>query len=41
MTNSYLTHYLKPNKDYIYIDETMDWYELILNIVQNNELYNN
>lgn len=40
MTNSYLTHYLKPNKDYIYIDETMDWYELILNIVQNNELYN-
>ena len=39
MTNSHLTYYLKPDFDYIYIDNNMDWIEKILNIIQNNSEY--
>jgi hypothetical protein len=40
MTNSYLTNILKPNKDYIYIDNTIDWFQTIINIIENNNTYN-
>jgi hypothetical protein len=40
VTNSYLTHKLTPDQDYIYIDNTMDWYEKIDDIINNTAKYN-
>jgi len=41
VTNSMLTYYLKPDLDYIYIDSNMNWIEKLLDILQNNNNYNN
>jgi hypothetical protein len=39
VTNSFLTHNLIPETDYIYIDKNMDWLNKLLNIINNNSLY--
>ena len=31
---------LIPNIDYIYIDNNMDWFNKIMNIIKNNDKYN-
>jgi hypothetical protein len=41
VTNSYLTHKLTPDLDYIYIDENIDWFNLFIEIINNNNNYNN
>lgn len=40
MSNSIYNNILKKNKDYIYIDNTIDYIELIKDIIKNNEKYN-
>lgn len=40
MTNSLFTDILDVNTDYIYIDDQIDWFEKMLEIVNNNEIYN-
>jgi hypothetical protein len=40
MTNSYLNDKLIDNEDYIHIDNNIDWYEKILEIIKNNDSYN-
>jgi len=40
MTNSLLKNNLKKDIDYIYIDQNIDWYNKILEIIKNNEKYN-
>lgn len=39
MTNSLLKKHLNPNEDYIYIDRNMDWFDKIINIINNNSDY--
>jgi hypothetical protein len=39
ITNSYLSKYLKDGIDYIYIDRYMDWYECLMDIINNNQKY--
>lgn len=39
ITNSLFKKYLELNKDYIYIDKNIDWFQLFLNIINNNENY--
>ena len=43
MTNSNLSHILNKNTDYIYIDETTNIIETVLNIINinNKDNYNN
>jgi hypothetical protein len=41
VTNSYLTHKLTPDLDYIYIDENIDWFNLFIEIINNNNNYDN
>ena len=36
-TNSFLSHLLKPNRDYIFLDE--NWFSSILNIIQSSMKY--
>lgn len=40
VTNSYLSHKLTPDEDYIYIDNNIDWFNKLYNIIQNNNDYN-
>ena len=40
VTNSYLNNKLKKNKDYIYIDNNIDWYSKLQHIIKNSEKYN-
>jgi hypothetical protein len=40
VTNSNLNNKLKKNKDYIYIDNDIDWYSKLLHIIKNSEKYN-
>ena len=40
VTNSYLNNKLKKNKDYIFIDNNIDWYTKIIHIIKNSEKYN-
>lgn len=40
VTNSLLTNYLKKDIDYVYIDNTFDWFEKLMHIIKNNHLYN-
>jgi len=40
VTNSYLSRYLTPDEDYIYIDRYMDWKSKLLDITQNSIKYN-
>jgi len=40
ITNSYMINNLIPNVDYIYIDNNMDWFNKIMNIIKNNDKYN-
>ena len=39
ITNSYFSDKLKNNIDYINIDKNIDWFQKILNIIENSELY--
>jgi hypothetical protein len=39
VTNSYFTDILKENEDYIYIDNKIDWYSTLLNIIRNRDDY--
>jgi len=39
VTNSILTDKLKKDEDYIYIDNNMDWYQKLLDIIENSEKY--
>jgi len=39
VTNSYFSDKLKNNIDYINIDKSIDWFEKILDIIKNSELY--
>ena len=39
VTNSNLNYILKKNKDYIYIDETTDYINIIMDIIKNNKKY--
>ena len=39
VTNSYFTDKLIHNEDYIYIDKNMDWYTILLHIIQNSDDY--
>jgi hypothetical protein len=41
MTNSYFSDKLISNKDYIYINNDMDWYSKILDIIENSDSYDN
>ena len=41
MTNSNLSDKLIKDNDYIYVDENTNIIETVLNIIQNNENYNN
>jgi hypothetical protein len=45
VTNSLLTDKLVPEEDYIFIDKNMDWYDKLINIINNddkdNEKYEN
>ena len=40
VTNSHLNDKLNKNKDYIYIDNNIDWYSKLLHIIKNSEKYN-
>ena len=40
MTNSLLTNILKKDEDYIHIDNNIDWFEKILEIINNTDKYN-
>jgi hypothetical protein len=40
VTNSNLSSYLKKNIDYIHIDNSSDWFEKLMNIINNNDQYN-
>jgi hypothetical protein len=40
VTNSNLSSYLKKNIDYIHIDNSSDWFEKIMIIINNNDSYN-
>ena len=39
MTNSNLKHILKKNEDYLFIDNNIDYLDLIFNIIKNNKDY--
>ena len=39
ITNSSFSNKLEPNKDYIYIDKELDWYNTLLHIINNNSEY--
>ena len=41
VTNSKLSNNLVENEDYIYIDKNMDWFKKLLDIIKNNDKYNN
>lgn len=40
ITNSKFSKYLENNTDYIYIDKELDWYNLFLEIINNDSKYN-
>ena len=40
VTNSKLSLYLKENIDYIHIDNSSDWFEKLITIINNNDQYN-
>ena len=39
MTNSHLSNVLKADIDYIYVDRANDWYDKVLDIIQNTDKY--
>jgi hypothetical protein len=41
VTNSNLSDKLKKDEDYIYIDNNMDWYSKLLDIINNDKQYDN
>lgn len=40
VTNSLFTDKLEKNKDYIYIDDKIDWFDYLLSIIKNTDKYN-
>ena len=41
ITNSLLSDKLVPDEDYIFIDKNMGWYNKLINIINNNDSYEN